>query len=268
MVASDRWESTDGWCEVLTLNAADLPAVSQLAHERIEALEAACSPRRPDSEINALVSATSQQISPLLADALAANLRAAQFTSGLIPGLAGIGSKPESNEAELIVLDYNLARLTVPSGVVVDPGPIVRAWAADWIATACLAELDIGCLINLDGNIAVQGAVPAGGWQIEVDDGQPSANGTALIAMSWSGGLASTDAAAPHWPFTAATPSRHWRTATVAAHSCERAKAASLAALTLGDAAPRWLTQRELPARLVHTGGIAVQTPGWPGPSR
>lgn len=269
MVACDSWESSDGWCEVLTLAATDLPLVSELARERVDALEAACSHNRPDSELTTLVAGGVQPISRLLASAVAASLRATEFTDGLVTSATGpptvVAAEKPAREQAGLVLDQQASTLVLAPGLHIDPVPIARAWAADWIAEACLTQLGIGCLVNLGGNISARGESPTGGWRIHIDDGQPSATRSHTIAMTWSGGLASATAAAPHWPsLSAAPPGRHWRSVTVAAHSCERAKAASLAALELRDAAPRWLTQRELPARLVHTGGVTVQTPGWP----
>ncbi len=95
--------------------------------------------------------------------------------------------------------------------------------------------------------------MPPGGWQVEIDDAHPGPQGRPVIPMAWPGGLATSSATLGNW-----------RTVTVAARSCERAHAASQAASALGDSAPRWLTQRELPARLVHADGVVVQTNGWP----
>lgn len=134
-----------------------------------------------------------------------------------------------------------------------EPLAVARARAADRIAESCVETLGVGCLVNLGGDISVRGEVPAGGWQVEIDDGSPGQSGHPVISMGWPGGLATSGAA-----------TGSWRTVTVAARTCEKARAASSAALGLGDAAPRWLTQRELPARLVHVGGVVVQTNGWP----
>lgn len=93
-----------------------------------------------------------------------------------------------------------------------------------------------------------------------------------MIAMGWPGGLATSSTVSRTAsarrvitdPATGRPPTSTWRTVTVAARSCQRANAGSLAATILGDAAPRWLSQRELPARLVHVGGVEVHTNGWP----
>jgi thiamine biosynthesis lipoprotein len=130
--------------------------------------------------------------------------------------------------------------------------------------------------VNLGGDIAVRGELPPGGWQVEIDDGHAGPQGRPVISMGWPGGLATSSTVARPGrtadghaqdiidPATARPAARTWRTVTVAGRSCERANAASTAAIIMGDSAPRWLTQRELPARLVHNGGIVVQTTGWP----
>jgi thiamine biosynthesis lipoprotein len=55
-----------------------------------------------------------------------------------------------------------------------------------------------------------------------------------------------------------------WRTASVAAASCVDANAAATAAIILGSAAPAWLANNGLPARLVAPEGRVVATCGWP----
>jgi thiamine biosynthesis lipoprotein ApbE len=274
MVASDRWETAEGWCEVFTSRAEDLPLVSDIAREKVESLGQACSPQRPDSEINGLSGAGPREVSQQLSQAVAAALRATLFSQGLVPTTAAVTAPISISESKQtaagsaeLVLDECTGVLTLPPQLELTLWPIAKAWCADQIAEACQRQLGVGTLVNLGGDIAARGEPPEGGWQIRIDDGQPSPTGSQTITMGWSGGLASVSTEAPHWPVPAgqvpAAP-RHWRSVSVAAHSCERAKAASLAALILADSAPRWLTQRELPARLVHIGGVAVQTPGWP----
>jgi FAD:protein FMN transferase len=271
MVASDRWETASGWYEVLTVNAVDLAAVSEMARQGVDAIERACSPALPEAEAGRLSCREPQPISRLLAQAVSAARRAEAFSQGLVPVTVPTASGDDSETASMpgdTILDEDGQTLTLPGGHRLELWPIARAWAADRIAEACNKQLGIGCLINLGGDIAVSGELPTNGWRIEIEDGQPTPTGLDTITMSWPGGLASAEAPAPRWPEVGPSPPpRHWRSATVAAHSCERAKAACLTSLAMGDDAPRWLTQRELPARLVHTGGITVQTPGWPAAS-
>lgn len=244
MVAAARWDALGTWCEVLTIDDEDLPAVAEVARVQVADLDQACSLVRTDSELARLAKGSPQPVSPLLAGAVAAALRAAEFSAGLVVPAPGW---------ESVALDAEHLLLTVPEGMELDLGPSAKAWLADRIADFCADELGVGCLVNLGGSIAVRGAVPAGGWQVAIDDGHPGPQGRPVIPMGWSGGLATSSAA-----------HGSWRTVTVAARSCERAQSASTAAVILGDSAPRWLTQRELPARLVHAGGVVVQTNGWP----
>lgn len=244
MVAVASWDAFDTWCEVLTVHEDDLAGVADEARRRIRDLEQVCAPGRVDSELALLPTGSPQRVSPLLARALAAALRTAELTGGLVtpcPDWRGVS------------LDLAAGRVSVPDGVSLDLASGVRAWAADWITDACRSELGVGCLVNLGGDIAVRGDAPEGGWQVEIEDHQPGAGGNPVISMGWPGGLS-----------TASSATGAWRMVTVAGRTCERARAAAHAALALGDSAPRWLTQRELPARLVHSGGIVVQTNGWP----
>ena len=245
MVATARWDALGTWCEALTLADGDLPAVAEVAREQVAGLDRACSADRPDSELSRLAVGSPQPVSPLLCGAVAAALRAAAFSDGLVGPGAGW---------QAVVLDEERCLLTVPAGSHLDIATAALGWLADRIADLCCDELGIGCLINLGGAIAVRGETPDGGWQVEIDDhGHAGPPGHPVIPMAWPGGLA-----------TASATGGEWRTVTVAARSCERAGAASAAAIALGDSAPRWLTQRELPARLVHAGGLVVQTNGWP----
>lgn len=243
MVATARWDALGAWCEVLTVEDDDLPAAAKVARAQTADLDRACSVGT-DSELAALAKGSPQLISPLLAGGVAAALRTADFSGGLV----GPGDGWQS-----VRLDTGRCMLTVPEGVYLDVCPSAKAWLADRIADFCADELGIGCLVNLGGDIAVRGAVPPGGWQVEIDDVHPGPEGRPVIPMDWPGGLA-----------TSSTALGSWRTVTAAARSCEHAFAASQTAIGLGDGAPRWLTQRELPARLVHADGVVVQTNGWP----
>ncbi|HQY98639.1 MAG TPA: FAD:protein FMN transferase [Propionicimonas sp.] len=282
MVAVDRWDALGSWCEVLTLDAADLPDVAELARTRVAAVDAACSRFRADSELSGLVGGRPQTVSPVLGQALAAALRAAEFSAGLVdPTVGSRGPRRAGTDWRSVRFDPDSRRLLLPEETELDLGAIGKAWAADWIAQACTEELGVGVLVNLGGDIAVRGPVPPGGWQVEIDDEDVAPPGRPVIAVGWPGGLATSASdlgsagagaelgqgasARPVLDPTTGMPADPaWRRVTVAARSCERANAASLAAIILGDSAPRWLTQRELPARLVHRDGMVVQTNGWP----
>jgi thiamine biosynthesis lipoprotein len=91
-----------------------------------------------------------------------------------------------------------------------------------------------------------------------------------------TGGLATSGTAARRWqrggrqfhhlidPATGAPAAPCWRTVTVAARTCLSANVASTASVILGAAAPAWLAQRGLHARLVTEDGAVVATGDWP----
>jgi thiamine biosynthesis lipoprotein len=65
-------------------------------------------------------------------------------------------------------------------------------------------------------------------------------------------------------PATGDIPAVVWRTVSVTAATCVDANTASTAAVVMGEAAPAWLAERGLPARLVRSDGGVVTTCGWP----
>jgi FAD:protein FMN transferase len=251
VVAVSRWDAFGTWCEVLTVGEDDLPAIADLARTQAMTVDEACSPSS-GSEWATLVRGRPQRVSPVLAGVVAAAARAAELRADV----------SLLSRWRAVVIDEASRTLTLPADAVLDLGGTARAWAADWIATSCHEAYGVGCLVNLGGDIAVRGDVPPGGWQVEIQDGPGVGQPNPVISMGWPGGLAT--AAARSRVGTKDPPPGYWRSVTVAARSCERARAAGTAALAMADDAPRWLTQRELPGRLVHIGGMVVQTNGWP----
>ena len=69
-------------------------------------------------------------------------------------------------------------------------------------------------------------------------------------------------------PATGEPASTPWQCVSVAAISCVDANTAATAAIVLGAAAPAWLEERALPARLVGVDGATVHTAGWPDDRR
>jgi thiamine biosynthesis lipoprotein len=59
-------------------------------------------------------------------------------------------------------------------------------------------------------------------------------------------------------------PSAPWRLASVSAASCLEARAASVAAIIMGNDAVGWLAGLGLPARLVDAAGRVRTVSGWP----
>ncbi|MGH3300706.1 MAG: FAD:protein FMN transferase [Streptosporangiaceae bacterium] len=213
-----------------------------------------------------------------------------------VPGAGHVGTPAEASAAagdarpfgtvrpvpgwRCVHLDHRSRRVTLTRGAQLDLGATAKARAADRCAERIAAELGCGVLVSLGGDVAVSGPPPPDCWRIKVTDDQAaptSAPGqTVTIA---SGGLATSSTTVRNWvfgdrrvhhiinPATGAPATSCWRTVSVAAGSCTDANTASTAAIIRGGAAPGWLHDLGLPARLVRHDGTTVTTAGWPGGS-
>jgi thiamine biosynthesis lipoprotein len=147
----------------------------------------------------------------------------------------------------------------------------------DKAVAAAATECAGGVLVNVGGDLAVAGPSPAGGWSVLVADSHraPTDGPGQRIAVH-DGALATSSTTVRRWtqagavrhhivdPATGASAPETWRTVSVAASSCVDANAASTAAILMGEAAPGWLAERKLPARLVRPDGATVTVADWP----
>jgi FAD:protein FMN transferase len=165
----------------------------------------------------------------------------------------------------------------LPAGVQIDLGATAKALAADRAAAAAHTATGAGVLVSLGGDISTAGDCPAGGWPIHVADdhrSDESVEGQTITIRD--GGLATSSLVVRRWeysgrdhhhildPETGRPVNPHWRTASVAAADCADANIASTAAIVLGQRAPAWLAERQLPARLVAVDGAVKLLGGWP----
>ncbi|HEY5343728.1 MAG TPA: FAD:protein FMN transferase [Solirubrobacteraceae bacterium] len=176
-----------------------------------------------------------------------------------------------------IELDRERSAIRVPTGVRLDLGATAKAWVADRAAAAVHDATGAGSLVGLGGDIATAGAAPREGWRIYVTDDHrhvPGSQGQTIAIRS--GGIATSSTTARRWrhegrtqhhiidPATGAPVALSWRTVSVAAETCLDANVASTAALIRADAAPAWLAQLRLPARLVGGDGTVCLVGEWP----
>ena len=293
-------------CEVrlVVTDPRRLDECSALLRGQLRELDRACSRFRPDSELVRLDAAGGRPvgISPLLAETLAAALRAAELTGGDVDPTVGTALEElgydrdfeliqrEGRPVKLVVrgvpgwrrirLDLVARTVAVPPGVRLDLGATAKAWAADRAAGSLAAAAGCGVLVSLGGDTAVAGPAPEGGWRIRVQDvtGDPAApprGAHALVAVR-DGGLATSGTTARQWrrgtrtlhhivdPLTGLPAASPWRTVSVAAGSCLDANIAATAAVVRGRRAADWLTGLGLPARLVSLGGRVRTVSGWP----
>jgi len=279
------------------------PARAALEAE-LAAVDLACSRFREDSELTRLNCAAGRRVrvSPLLFEALAAAMRAAEATGGLVDPTVGralrlagydrtfrlVAARDGSSFAprfespalpgwRVVELDDAGSSVRVPPGVELDLGATAKALAADRGARAASAAAGCGVLVSLGGDVALAGRAPDGGWPVRVaDDHAAPLDGPGPTVALTAGGLATSGTAVRRWragdaelhhivdPRTGRPAETPWRTVSVAAAGCVDANTASTAAVLLGEDAPAWLEARHLPARLVAIDGTCVAVGGWP----
>jgi thiamine biosynthesis lipoprotein len=238
--AFDAWTALGMLVQLVVTSPERLGPARELLEADLLALDLACSRFRPDSELVAIgnfargaSAPVTVLVSPLLAEAVAVSLRAAQLTDGDVDptvggALADLGydrdfaeltqpgqpSEAAGNDAgrvsvrvipgwRAVRVDLDRQRLTVPAGAQLDLGATVKGWAADRAAARIAQELGCGVLVSLGGDTAVAGEPPEGGWRIRVQDrtalpGEP-AGGPSQVVTIRDGGLATSSTAARRW---------------------------------------------------------------------
>ena len=243
-------------------------------------------------------------LSPLLARAIGGSLVAARSSAGAVDPTIGRAIRLLGYDVDFAVLAsssraielraepvpgwttvrLDQARRTVrmPRGVELDLGSTGKGLAADLAASAALEAAGTaertGVLVGLGGDIATAGRAPDGGWRILVaEDSETPSDAPGEVVSITGGAIATSTTTVRRWTATDGVALHHivdprtglpaetpWRTASVAAGTCEEANGASTAAIVLGEAAVDWLVAAELPARLVAQDGSVVRVAGWP----
>jgi thiamine biosynthesis lipoprotein len=277
-----------------------LDQVVSIARQEIDAMDRACSRFRPDSELVVVNSSPgrSRAVSPLFLEALRTALRAAEITGGRVVPTVGRALRTIGYDRDFAALDptgpplrvgmstvpgwqavsvdVDRSTVTVPAGVELDFGATAKALCADRAAYRGARVTGTGVLVSLGGDISVAGTAPEGGWSVQLSDHHADRLGATSTRVGLiSGGLATSSTSVRRWsrggqmlhhlidPATGAPAAEFWRTVTVAAATCVDANIASCASIILGPAAPAWLAERALPARLTATSGAVTTTSGW-----
>ena len=292
--ATASWAAIGTTVSVHVTELEALETAQRHVQAEVVAIDLACSRFRADSELSRLNARAGRAtpVGPLLSEAIAAALRAARLTDGIVDPtigealmLAGYDRdfaqlRPQAGRLRAArvpgwrVLRHDPARrlVIVPAGVQLDLGATAKALAADRCAAAAAAACPgCGVLVNLGGDIAVAGPAPEAGWTVGIGDDHRGPADQAITIRS--GGVATSSTAVRRWgagrhhiidPRTGIPAGACWRTVSVAAASCLDANTAATAAVVLGPAAERWLTERGLPARLVASDGTTVAVDDWP----
>lgn len=226
-----------------------LPAVDEVM-ATISSLDAVVSRGDRASEVSRLnrLAAAADLVAPAseaLLGQLGAALWAADLTDGRVRPTA-----PGTDPLAWRGIQVDAATVRLPRGTVLDLSATLPAHAVDLLARSLHLETGGGFRVELAGSVAVSGEPPTGGWQLPV--ASPGFHTQQVVAIR--------DAA------VAQVGPNIWSRISVAARTALEAKAWALAASTMGELAPAWLTNRGVPARLDRRTGTVRFTQGWPAP--
>ena len=302
VTATDSFPALGTTAVVAVTDETALPTAREVLEHELAAIDHACSRFRHDSELWSINRGAGApiEVDPLCFEAVRVALDVAALTGGLVDPTVGANMRLAGYDrtfAEIgrrdgrrvharftgvagwrsVATDRTSSTVSVPVGVELDLGATAKALAADRASQAAAEAADCGVLVCLGGDVAVAGPAPPGGWPIKIADDHASPLGVAgpVVAIV-EGGLASSSSAVRRWttaggelhhildPRTGRPARSHWRTVSAVAGSCVLANAATTAAVVLGEAAPAWLEEREVPARLVTIGGNVATVNGWP----
>jgi thiamine biosynthesis lipoprotein len=287
------WPVWDTTLHLVVTSPDRLVDARRLVIDQVAAIDDACNPFRSDSEVRALQQAHGQpvRVSALLAELVAVSLRAAQLTDGDVDPIAGVVMRgrdralsrtpsyvggtdvrtPSAPDWRSIRRDGR--EITVPAGALLDLSAMAQARAVDSCAWLIYKRFKVGVLVGIGGDIATAGQPPAGGWGslIRANPGGPGVPvhlpSTALatsktVSRRWRGG--GQPLTYTLCPGTSRSAAPVWRSVSVAAFRCTHAKTLSMAALVRGHAAPDWLRDLGVSARLVAADGEVVTVGRWP----
>lgn len=298
--ASASWRALGTRASVFVDDADSLGVVQSLVAAQLDELDLACSRFRDDSELARVNRAGHRwtAVGSLFLEALDAALRAARVTAGLVDPTVGRALRVAGYDRDFaqlpraqsrvitfaetpgwrtVEVDREHGAVRVAAGVELDLGASAKAFAADRAAGAAAAAAGGGVMVDLGGDVAVAGPPPPGGWTVHVtEDHAAGAHAPGQRVSIASGGLATSSTTVRRWtnrgerlhhivdPATGRPAAVVWRTVSVAAGSCLDANTATTASIVKGEAAPAWLEEVGLPARLVAADGAVLRVAGWP----
>jgi thiamine biosynthesis lipoprotein len=215
----------------LVVDDGDLDAARVAVETVLDQVDRAYSRFRDDSEIVALNAraGASVAVTPLLADAIATGLHAAEVTDGAVDPTVGRAMRAIGYDADFDhvrnpagpielrlepipgwqSVDFSAARneVRLRRGVELDLGSTGKALASDLAAAAALAAMRAGrdpdrggALVSLGGDIAVGGTAPAGGWRILIaEDSETPADAAGEVVAIQTGAIATSSTTVRRW---------------------------------------------------------------------
>ncbi len=229
-LALKSWKALGTSVLVLTTHDDRLEPATTAVRQVLGDVDAAYSRFRADSELTYLNANPGRTIhvSPLLATAIDAALRAARITDGAVDPTSAIrvagydddfsrldGPHPALPQTgsdiwlrtervpgwQAIRLDRGSRTVWLPQGVELDLGSTGKALAADLAATAAMAAAgEGGVLVSLGGDIGTAGESPSGGWRILVaEDSRVKPSGDGDVICVPAGGVATSSTTVRRW---------------------------------------------------------------------
>jgi thiamine biosynthesis lipoprotein len=233
-LALKSWKALGTSVLVLTTRDDRLEPATTAVRQVLEDVDAAYSRFRKDSELTHLNANPGRtvHISPLLATAIDAALRAARLTDGAVDPTIGRAIRiagydddfasmatdgphltlpQRGSEVQLrawrvpgwqaIRLDRGSRTVSLPQGVELDLGSTGKALAADLAAGAAMAAAgEGGVLVSLGGDIGTAGVSPSGGWRILVaEDSRVKPSGDGDVICVPAGAVATSSTTVRRW---------------------------------------------------------------------
>jgi thiamine biosynthesis lipoprotein len=216
---------------LLVTDPGRLDRAAAVLRAELAEIDRACSRFRPDSEITKLHRAAGRPVtvSPLLAEAIDAALRAAELTGGLVDPTVGAAVRALGYDRDFAQVramqerrgtgtglpeeparpapgwwrvhwDPDSREVLLPRGVTLDLGATAKALAADRAAHRAAEATGRGVLVGLGGDLGLAGTPPDGGWRVAVaDDHRHAMDSPAQTISVTSGGLATSSTVARAW---------------------------------------------------------------------
>lgn len=270
----------------------------ELIERRGAALESRWSRFIPDSELSILAHAEGAEVvvsrdTVVLLTHMHAAWRETDkdFDPTLLPAViaAGYGrsfrdptrvtSLPASIRArgDLDAMRIDDDRISLPSGMALDPGGVGKGLAADLIAADLISAGATGCLVEIGGDVRVAGTAPDGvAWRISVDDPFDSTASRGIVRVV-DGGIATSSQRKRRWMTESGATTHHLidpasgvsattsiQTVTVIAATAARAEVLTKP----GFLRPvteylSWLPTRGAAALLIDADGTEYTTSNW-----
>ena len=211
----------------LVLEGGDMARGRRSVSDLLDQVDRTYSRFRTDSELSLLNARAGQSvpISPLLTWALAAALRGARLSEGLVDPTVGHAMRLIGYDRDFSLIDEGSSRTDAPlrlepvpgwrcvaldapghtvriaRAVELDLGSVGKAFGADLAAPAALAASGAdGALVSLGGDIAVAGTPPKRGWRVLVaeDSSLPPSSVGEVITLE-RGGIATSSTTLRRW---------------------------------------------------------------------